>query len=560
MNLYISFLNLLLLVSTTILIRHSGYRSLYFLQMFQQNGYKIREFGRWLSDHFYSRFVLPEHMLFLIVHFSLHFLMSSRLTLTAAALILGLYALFWFAPTSRFRPEKEKKPLAFTPRMIRLSLTHGVLTVFLLYLFLDLALGGAADPRSPFPGVRLLVADPWLLFFGLVLIDISIPLFLVAVAWLMTPVEHRIREGFKKKAREKLARLSGLRVIAVTGSYGKTSTKYMINELLKERLSVCMTPGSFNTPMGICKVINNDLDAGHQILLLEMGARYEGNIAELCGIARPDVAVITNVGKAHLETFGSLEAVAREKSALAREMRPGGLLVLNGDDREVVAMAELHDGKVVIAGLGSGTIRAEGVEYDENGTRFTLIMEEAGGEQVEQPVSMKLLGAHNVLNFLLAAAVAREFGIRPETMALAAGRMEPVEHRLELRRQGGIMVIDDAFNSNPVGARNAIDTLASFRSGRKVIVTPGMVELGPLQEEENRLFGRHIGEAGLDLVILVGREQTRSILEGIRQSGGNGQDVRVVNSLFEANEIVRSWAREGDVILYENDLPDTYSE
>jgi len=172
---------------------------------------------------------------------------------------------------------------------------------------------------------------------------------------------------------------------------------------------------------------------------------------------------------------------------------------------------------------------------------------------------MKLLGLHNVQNFLMAAAVARSLGIRPATIALAASRVEPVEHRLELKRRNGLTIIDDAFNSNPEGARNAVEILAGFQSGRRVIITPGMVELGELQEEENRKFGERIADAGLDLVVLVGRRQTAPILEGIR-SRGRETRVEVVDSLFEANELVQRETSEGDVVLYENDLPDTYNE
>ncbi|MEX0771064.1 MAG: UDP-N-acetylmuramoyl-tripeptide--D-alanyl-D-alanine ligase [Balneolaceae bacterium] len=565
MNSYYTILNVLLLVSIGILLRYGGYRLRYFLHMFQLFGYKSHEFLEWASRHFFSRVITPEHVMINVVLVALLYLMSERMTVTAAAIVLSVFVFFWFGSVSRFSPEKEKKPLRFTPRMIRLTIAQTVLILLPLIVILDLAFTGrllnSTISIREF-GLPVLMADPYFLFFGMVLVDLMSPLLLLISAGLMKPVEKRIHEGFKKKARSKLAKLQDLKIVAVTGSYGKTSTKFMIHDLLNERYKVCVTPGSYNTPMGICKVINDDLEAHHQVLVLEMGARYPGNIRELCEIARPDVAVITNVGKAHLETFGSIDSIAREKSTLARELNPGGALILNSDDERVRQMADLReDVQVIQTGLNTGSIRARNVEIGEQGTRFIMLWEsEPTSRPAEQEIQMKLLGAHNVQNFLLAAGVAHTFGIRPATLALAAKKIEPVRHRLELKKEGDLYVIDDAFNSNPVGARNAVDILCSFKSGRHIMITPGMVELGEAQEEENRNFGRYLAEAGLDLVILVGPEQTKPILEGIRESGRINDNIRVVKSLFEANDLVRDYARSGDIILYENDLPDTYDE
>jgi UDP-N-acetylmuramoyl-tripeptide--D-alanyl-D-alanine ligase len=564
LNLYYTILNALLFVSAFVLLKHSWYRFTYFLQMFQQHGYKIREFYHWFIRGFQSRVVIPEHFLFIIVIFSILLFLSESLTISAATLTLSLFTLFWFGSVTRFKAEKDKKPLVYTARMKRLAFTLGTFLFLFIFTIIDLSFTGRLM-NTPIvirgTGNALLAAEPYFLLFGLVLADMSVPFFLFLAAWLMAPLERSIHNSFKNKARKKLSGMPDLKIIAITGSYGKTSTKFLIHALLKERYQVCMTPGSYNTPMGICKVINNDLEARHQILILEMGARYEGNIKELCEIARPDVSVITNVGIAHLETFGSEENIAREKSTLAKELKPGGILVLNGDDEAVSAMGSLNkEAKILYAGIHNGSVRASGIEYNEKGTRFAMQWLENGRITEEHEIGLRLLGAHNVQNFLLAACVAREFGIRPGTMALAAAQIEPVEHRLELKQQNGLTIIDDAFNSNPTGAKNAVEILSSFPAGRKVIITPGMIELGDIQEEVNRMFGKHIAEANLDLVILVGRQQTEPILQGFREHGGPQEKVRVANSLFEANEIARQFVRDGDVILYENDLPDTYSE
>jgi UDP-N-acetylmuramoyl-tripeptide--D-alanyl-D-alanine ligase len=317
---------------------------------------------------------------------------------------------------------------------------------------------------------------------------------------------------------------------------------------------VCFTPGSFNTPMGITKVINDDLDATHQILILEMGARYAGNIDELCRIARPDVSVFSNVGIAHLETFGTQTAIAETKGAIIRHLPPGGTAVVNADDSLVMGQANRTDISVMAVGLHKGRLRAEDIRYDATGCHFTV----TDGTDKSVRVSSRLLGAHNVQNILLGFGVGLTFGLRLETMALAASRIEPVEHRLELKSAGPYTIIDDAFNSNPVGAANAVEVLRSFTGGRRAIVTPGMVELGDVEADENRRFGEAIGRSGIELAILVGLERSKPIAEGIRATGFPEDRIRIEASLFTANEFLRTWLQEGDVVLYENDLPDVY--
>ncbi len=522
--------------------------------MFQQVGYKTSEMRTWLSQNLFSKGITSEHLLYNAIILLMAYYLADRITLTAGAVIMGTFTLFWFTGTSRYKEEKEKKPLVYTPRMKRLGITILVILGIIWFLLIDFSYNTLPMRDFAAPFVR---TDPYFISFGLILIDMLIPFFLFLGAYLMKPVETFIQNGFKKKAREKLASLPHLKVIAITGSYGKTSTKFLIDAFLKERIKVCVTPGSYNTPMGICKVINNDLEAQHEVLILEMGARYEGNIKELCEIAKPDISVITNVGISHLETFGSKEAIAREKSTLAQELKPGGTLILNGDDPRVRQMAGLrNDVKTVLTGM-DGQVQAYQVITGADGTRFLIKWTDPAEEET---INTKLLGSHNIQNLLVAAAAAREFGIRLKTVAMAASKMEPVEHRLELKRRNGLVVIDDAFNSNPVGAKNAVQVLESFSGGRKIIITPGMIELGELEEDENRRFGRHIGNAAINLVILVGEEQTRPILEGIRSTdNGKGMEVKVVDSLFEANDVLKEYSRDGDVVLYENDLPDTYN-
>jgi UDP-N-acetylmuramoyl-tripeptide--D-alanyl-D-alanine ligase len=383
-------------------------------------------------------------------------------------------------------------------------------------------------------------------------------------AGMMNPVEKSIQNGYKRQARAKMGRQTDLTVVGITGSYGKTSTKFATAEILRQRFNTLATPGSYNTPMGLCLVINNQLRPDHRVLVLEYGIRYPGDMDELTDLARPHIAVLSSIGVAHLETMGSVENIAREKGKLVEHLRAGGTAVLNVDDPRVAEVASRAPEGTTIWRVSThdhpeADLRASNITYGPAGATFTVT--ERDGETAE--FTTRLLGEHNVLNVLLGLAVGRAMGLRLRQLVPAVSRIRPVEHRLELKRQGGVTVIDDAFNANPVGAKNAVEVLGQFDGGRRVIVTPGMIELGERQQEENRLFGHHIathltGEG--DLAVLVGRRQTAPIQEGLAEAGYPDERVRVVSSLFEARDLLQTVLREGDVVLYENDLPDQYEE
>lgn len=543
---YFWFTKALVVLFIAVMARRLIFRGRHFLHIFQLHGYKQKEYWSWIKEKWHERIIVPAHTLYNIILLVLFIGLSDTITGTAVVIILAVYAFFWFGPLPEYVTQKQKKPIGYTPRLLRLLVPFGLLAVLLPMFCTQLYYSQTA--------FRI---EIYVLAFGWILADILVPFLIFPAATIMKPVERWVHYRFKQQARQKLASMPDLTVIAITGSYGKTSTKFMIRDLLAERFNVCSTPASYNTPMGICKVINNDLRPDHQVLVLEMGARYEGNIDELCDIAQPDLSVVTNVGVAHLETFGSQDVIAREKSTLVRRLKSGGTAVLNTDDERVRHMADLRgDIKVIKAGLDTGNISANNISYDTEGTHAEVRFPDGSTDTV----SLRLLGRHNVQNLLLAMGVGHHLGLRFKTMALAARNIEPVEHRLELKRSDGLVVIDDAFNSNPVGARNAIDVLAEFQSGRRIVITPGMIELGDRQEHENRTFGAYMARTPLDLVLLVGEQQTKPIREGLLNEGYPEEQIKVVQSLFEANSVLRNFAQEGDVVLYENDLPDTYNE
>lgn len=517
----------------------------FFLHVFQLESYKPGRYIRWIRRRSEGRILRGSHIVAIpwlaITWWAYHQYQGTWIV----AIALLIWAVL-FASSRHYKGAPPKKRLAFTARMKRLVTTSGILTS------IPILTGLIAGYQQGLP------AGFFFYLSGFLIADLAAPLFVLLAAWLMVPVEKSIQNGFKKQAREKLASLPHLITIGITGSYGKTSVKFIVAEILKQRFHVLATPGSYNTPMGICLVVNNQLKPEHQILVLEMGMRYRGDIQELCAIAQPDLAVVTDVGVAHLETMGSIDQIALEKGDILEYMKPEGIAVLNIDNPYVAKMNERAPGKVwriSVEGNTSADIKAHNIEYGPEGAHFEV--EDESGNRVS--FTTKLLGRHNILNILLGVAIGREMGLRLRQIAHAVMRVEPVEHRLQLRPKGAITVIDDAFNANPVGARNAVEVLGSFKTGRRVIVTPGMVELGDRQWQENKTFGEHIAQ-NVDLAVLIGAQQTAPIVEGLQAQHFPEPQTKVFASFFDAQTFLQGYLKSGDVVLYENDLPDQYNE
>jgi UDP-N-acetylmuramoyl-tripeptide--D-alanyl-D-alanine ligase len=521
-----------------------GRRLRFFLHMHQLEGYGNRPYlERWFGRPF-DAFWRWSHVAGILILLAFVWLEPPA----AVALLAWTVA---FASSRRYRRDRPKKPLVWTPRMKRQAVAAGILPVALVggSIALAVLLWVAGADQQVFLVLLVLM--------GLGVADLSAPISVLMASLLMTPVEYLVREGFKRSARARLAARPDLTIVAVTGSYGKTSVKFAVAEVLGQRFQVLATPGSFNTPMGICKVINNDLRDHHQVLILEMGIRHPGDIAELCAIARPHYAIVTGVGIAHLESMGSREAIAREKGSLLDYVLPGGKAVLNGDDLFYAEMAARAP-HVSVSSQGDSAVRpdllATGIQFDAAGTQFTV----TSGTQTAA-VSLKLLGRHHVGNTLLALAMGQLLGVRLRAGAHALARLKPVSHRLSVREEAGLTILDDAFNSNPVGAKNAVEVLGAFAPRRRFVITPGMVELGERELEENQALGAFM-VGRVDHAILVGPARTAAISAGLREAGMPPDRVHVVSTLFEARELLLQSAQPGDVVLYENDLPDQYTE
>jgi UDP-N-acetylmuramoyl-tripeptide--D-alanyl-D-alanine ligase len=439
----------------------------------------------------------------------------------------------------------ELKPLVFTDRAKRLyavALAFGMVPALAL-LVAALAAGAAGlAVVGAVAAVAACHAAPWLL---------------AAANRALAPVQRRINERFVASARGRLAEWDPL-VVGITGSYGKTTTKFCVGAVLAEDRPTLVTPESYNSYLGVVRTINERLEARHRAFVVEMGAYRRGDIAELCQLTRPAIGVLTAIGPVHLERHGSIEAIAAAKAELPEALPPGGRFVTNADDQRCRAIAARIEVPTTFFGLDSpdADVRAEGVAVRDGRTLFDLVVADE-----RAPVRAKLLGRHNVANLLAAAAVGHVLGMPLDAIARGLGAVEAPDHRLQPIRNpaAGVVVIDDAYNANPAGARAALDVLAAHDAQRRILVTPGMVELGEMEEQLNREFGRQAG-AVCDHVILVGPQRTRPIAAGLREAGLGDDAITVARDIHEATRVLHGLTRRGDVVLFENDLPDMYAE
>jgi len=364
------------------------------------------------------------------------------------------------------------------------------------------------------------------------------------------PMEKRIQEGFKQQARQKL---SGKTVVAITGSYGKTGTKEAVAHLLETSFPLVKTPGSFNTPMGLCKAINEKMEPHHEIFVTEMGATKRGDIKELCDIAHPTVGIITSIGDAHFETFGSAENTAKTKFELADALPPDGALFFNNDYGAARDMARGRPQKAVTYGLETPSdYMPMNIRCGRNGSTFDIKTPEG----TIPGVRIRLLGKLHALNVTAAFAVGRHFKIPPERLKNAAATLPQVEARLQLvENPGSHLVINDGFNSNPVGAATAVETLGLFDGYKKIMVTPGIVDMGGKHDEVNFAFGRAAAKY-CDMVALINERRTKPVYDGLVKEGFKTENIRVFASLALAREFLAETADRKTVVLFENDLPD----
>jgi len=615
MHYFFTFLPFFLLFFFMILVEFS--KKDYLLHMAQLSNYRVSEFVGWIKR---NKKLKPDVR---TIFFSFLLIIMILLTTFLNSPVIYFLTLSPFLILCFFsRPKRAKKPLVYTKRAKRLKALYLIIFLFLCSsgIFLIGYLFAKYDFESSFESFNFL---RYLKFYNyyfsksfatsilvstlycVILIYITPCIMCLSLA-VISPYEKRINRRFYTSAADRIERLkksSGLKVIGITGSYGKTSTKNFLANILNEDFPTFASFESYNTPMGLSKVINENIDDTVSVFIAEMGARYKGDIVELMELCKPDITILTAVGPAHIETFRSVENIMAEKWNIVLpykkfELNPS-FCFINSDNEyiytqfkkyldekkicdareyyqsyEKIVKLEKADRPIVFTyGLNAsrspfflGTVLNTG----ENGTDFTLKIldllhynnspddkSKSKYNGSEYKFSTCLLGKHNVVNILGSIGCGYILGISVEKIIKAVSRIEPVPHRLQLiRTASDTLIIDDAYNANPDSSAAALEVISYFKSRKKIIVTPGFIELGKLQYDANFNFGKEISKI-FDIAIFVGIANKDALINGF-ESAKSLNKYFYFDTLDDATKILPSVQKGPCIILFENDLTDNY--
>lgn len=501
------------------------------LQMLQQNSYYASRYIKWAKQNKMSALLGKVVFVLLgVVSTPTIFAAIDTAILILAIIILG------FASINANK--KSIKKLVVTARVKR---------QFAAAILVTLLFGAG---YVLFDGALELVCKIILLLLAFV------PFITALVAlFVMSPIEKAISNHYINDAKKILKGMKNLTVIGVTGSYGKTSTKYILGRILSEKYNTVITPESFNTPMGVVRTVRSSLKPQTEIFVCEMGAKAKGQIKEICEIANPTMGVITSVGPQHLDTFGTIETVADTKFELADWVKKnGGKVFLNADNEFICKRIQNFDSVSFGISFDGADFVAKNISYSKNGVCFTVAF---GDKEIE--LNSKLLGLHSVLNITAAVAVASTLGLSENEIKFAVSKLKPVSHRLELKPfLSGATLIDDAYNANPDGCLEAVRVLGSFDDCKKIIVTPGLVELGEKEYNCNVALGKEAGKY-CDVIILVGQKRSVPLAEGVKLTDFNTENLIVVDKFSDAYALLKTLCDNKTAVLFENDLPDNYA-
>lgn len=424
----------------------------------------------------------------------------------------------------------DKNKIKWTKRMVRFSVLYFLISFGLIFVVLYFV-----------PSVALIVLNIVVLF-------LLASLLVMIVHFIILPFENLVKLCYIKRAKSKLGKKKIVK-IGITGSYGKTSTKNILTHILEKQYKVCVTPLNYNTEMGITKTILEKLD-DHDIFVAEMGARHRYDIKKVASIVKPDIAIITTIGKAHLESFGSLSEIENTKYELVESLPASGQAIFNGDSAGSYRLYNRFKGNKFLTNREKSFAFAKNIECSESGSSFELVLDGKSNK-----VKTRLLGKCNIDNIVTAAACAYILSVPLDDIVDAISSLTPSAHRLELMHSRPV-VIDDSYNSNEVGFKEALDVLSKF-DGKKIVVTPGIVELGQEQSMANFKIGCQIADVA-DFIVIMNETNKNDIYSGAISHNFNKKNIFFANSRARQEEILKLIVNENSVVLFENDLPDNY--
>lgn len=533
---------LVIALINTVLLFMVSYK---FFQTVQQCGYDCYEYKKWLrkkENAYRLRTAMTSTLsAFLFLAVSVAFLFWK----SPFECYLGFVFYVFFIVTYKFKDlqTKKKLPLVYTKRMIRQTCVCGIL--FFVFSFIVSFLCDAMF--FPIRNSEIIAVRYFLICFT----PTFVPYAVLLSCKINLPFEKANNAKYVAECMQKLKNRPNLIRIGITGSYGKTSVKDVLTAMLEKKYKVLSTPKSYNTPLGICKTLQS-LDDTYEVFVAEMGAKRKGDVKALCDIVEPDYAIMCGITSQHMETFGTMENLFATKYELIENMK-GDYVVFSGESEKSVEMYYKCEKEKTLAGIGNkNEVYADEIKYSSCGSEFTLNI---AGERIK--CKTKLLGAGNVENICIAAALAHKAGVSLADISAAIENLIATPHRMQVvTTDAGVTVIDDAYNCNPTGVKVALDTLKLF-SGRKIVVTPGLVEQGREEDKLNYEFGKRLSTT-VDLVIPVGKYGSYKIRDALLDEKFPSKNVLPAKTLEDAKVILASIVKSGDVVLFENDLPDKF--
>lgn len=537
--------SIILSILNTIIVVYMSYK---FLHTYQLNNYHIGRLFNWYKNTNGTYF----KRLTLISLLSLAGLLVTNILFDGYA--FGIFSfmglIFYFVISVVFIKYEskipKKKPLVLTARMQR---QYAIIAIF--------ALGGTFELfmlNYSFMSIGGIMQS--LRFVFIAVTPLLVPLFVFLSALITSPFENLNNRRYIKRAGKTLSSRTDLIKIGITGSYAKTTVKTILATMLSKKYKVFSTPASYNTPLGVTRCVGK-IKSEHEIFIAEMGARNVGNIKELCDMVEPTYGIITGISNQHLESFFTIGNIIKTKCELSESIsHRGGLTVLNGDTKYLGELKTKVKGDILVCGVGNKNfdVYADNITVTADGSNFDLFI---NGKKLS--CSTKMLGKHNISNIVVCAGLSHELGVSDEMIVEAIAELKPPLHRLNLiTTPNGMKILDDTFNANTEGAKAALELLSVF-DGRKVIVTPGLVELGIEERATNMNFGKQIAQV-CDLAVLIGPRRSEPIKIGLIESGFKEENILIFNSLSDAKSAFKTFLNSRDVVLLENDLPDDYNE
>jgi len=379
--------------------------------------------------------------------------------------------------------------------------------------------------------------------------------------WILSPVHLYLKNRIVARAKIKIKSLSNLKIIGIAGSYGKTSMKEALRSALSESFRVASTPESVNTPIGIAKFIETEINSQTQILIIEMGEHYRGDVAEICKVARPDIGIITGINESHLERLHDLKNSIETVFELAQGIKESGILVLNADDHNVRENYKSFTGDrkpFFYSSDNNPLCHFQTLDYHistEELMSYFGIGEEGKNLGL---IKSRILGEYIKGMAIAIMIISRKLNQPITKMIIGLEKLRPIPHRLEpIVNPNGLIVIDDSYNGNPEGVHEAIKLLSKFKDHRKVYLTPGLVEMGKKAEEVHIRIGEDLANS-VDLVLLIRNSVTPYIEKGLMKNGFASSNIIWYDTAQEAHKSLDRILQKGDVIMFQNDWGDQY--